>query len=145
MRLAVGTGRPAPASPGHQGSGAAPESRPEKKRLREKRRREALNVRFEALQTAIGCGASARMDKESVLEEAVYFFHALDTKLTTLAARNESLAAELADLRAEKADLRVDKTALRKEVAALEEQLAALKGDAGETGGVRAASSSMGS
>lgn len=102
-------------------------------------------MRFEALQTAIGCGASARMDKESVLEEAVYFFHALDTKLSTLATRNESLAAELADLRAEKADLRVDKTALRKEVAALEEQLAAIKGDAGETGGVRAASSSMGS
>ena len=89
-------------------------------------------MRFEALQGVIGCGGSARMDKESVLEEAVFFFHALDAKLTSLVAHNQALSAELADLRAEKADLRVDKTALRKEVAALEDQLADVKGEGGD-------------
>ncbi|KAJ8903448.1 hypothetical protein NDN08_004556 [Rhodosorus marinus] len=116
-------------SGGSENEGLPLMSIPERKREREKRRREGLNLKFNELALMLPRSANGRLDKEGILIEVMDNLKRLNKVIMELNMQNQNLKSEIDELRQEKAELRTDKTYVRAELDAAREEINTLKAD----------------
>ncbi|XP_008776472.1 transcription factor ILR3-like [Phoenix dactylifera] len=98
-------------------------SGPSSKACREKMRRDRLNERFLDLSSILDPGKPPKMDKATILNDAVHMVTQLRTEAQKLKESNESLQDKINELKAEKSELRDEKQRLKAEKESLEQQL----------------------
>mmetsp|Transcript_21752 Transcript_21752/g.31550 ORF Transcript_21752/g.31550 Transcript_21752/m.31550 type:complete len:195 (-) Transcript_21752:1203-1787(-) len=116
-------------SAGSENEGPQSMSMPERKREREKRRRECINLKFSELRLMLTRSANGRLDKEGILVEALDSLKTLNKSIVELNVQNQNLKSEMEELRQEKVELRTDKNYLRAELDAAREEIKTLKAD----------------
>ncbi|KAJ8906814.1 hypothetical protein NDN08_003300 [Rhodosorus marinus] len=116
-------------SGGSENEGFQLMSIPERKREREKRRRECINLKFSELCLMLPRSANGRLDKEGILVEALDSLKTLNKSIMELNLQNQNLKSEMEELRQEKVELRTDKNYLRAELDAAREEIKTLKAD----------------
>ncbi|XP_010909862.1 transcription factor ILR3 isoform X2 [Elaeis guineensis] len=98
-------------------------SGPSSKACREKMRRDRLNERFLELSSILDPGKPPKMDKATILSDAVHMVTQLRTEAQKLKQSNDSLEEKIKELKAEKSELRDEKQRLKVEKESLEQQL----------------------
>eukprot|EP00189_Rhodosorus_marinus_P011402 CAMPEP_0184751856 /NCGR_PEP_ID=MMETSP0315-20130426/43272_1 /TAXON_ID=101924 /ORGANISM="Rhodosorus marinus, Strain UTEX LB 2760" /LENGTH=275 /DNA_ID=CAMNT_0027231155 /DNA_START=99 /DNA_END=926 /DNA_ORIENTATION=+ len=116
-------------SGGSENEGLPLMSIPERKREREKRRREGLNLKFNELALMLPRSANGKLDKEGILIEAMDNLKRLNKVIMELNMQNQNLKSEIDEVRQEKAELRTDKTYVRAELDSAREEIKTLKAD----------------
>jgi len=116
-------------SGGSENEGLPLMSLPERKREREKRRREGLNLKFNELALMLPRSGNGKLDKEGILIEVMDNLKRLNRMIMELNMQNQDLKSEIDELRQEKAELRTDKTYVRAELDAAREEIKTLKAD----------------
>lgn len=98
-------------------------TRPSSKACREKVRRDKLNERFLELGAVLEPGKTPKMDKSSILNDAIRVMAELRSEAQKLKESNESLQEKIKELKAEKNELRDEKQKLKAEKESLEQQI----------------------
>lgn len=93
------------------------------KAYREKMRRDKLNDRFLELSSILDPGKPPKMDKATILSDAVHMVTQLRTEAQKLKESNENLQEKIKELKAEKSEIRDEKQKLKIEKESLEQQV----------------------
>eukprot|EP00186_Timspurckia_oligopyrenoides_P004192 CAMPEP_0182446428 /NCGR_PEP_ID=MMETSP1172-20130603/4199_1 /TAXON_ID=708627 /ORGANISM="Timspurckia oligopyrenoides, Strain CCMP3278" /LENGTH=465 /DNA_ID=CAMNT_0024642359 /DNA_START=15 /DNA_END=1412 /DNA_ORIENTATION=+ len=111
------------------GDGMNGESSDVKKRDRERRRREKMNVLFDELLSAICRDGSNRPDKETIMSYAIEHIKEQNDLIAALTQKNKALQGELDVHRSEKLELRNEKNLLRSELSKTKAEYQRLEAD----------------
>ncbi|CAN6199292.1 unnamed protein product [Urochloa humidicola] len=98
-------------------------AQPSTKACREKIRRDKLNERFLELGAILEPGKTPKMDKSTILNDAIRVVGELRSEAQKLKESNESLQEKIKELKAEKNELRDEKQRLKAEKESLEQQI----------------------